>query len=61
VITTKKLRGRPVGSVDPKVQEAKSLRAQAQILKLEARKARITDELLLIEEKISNHSVTLKA
>jgi len=57
----KKKRGRPVGSVDLKVQEEKHNYSENQIAKLQRRKDRLQVELYLIEEKMGNHSCNLIA
>jgi len=57
VETTKKFRGRPKGSVDPVVTEAKKTYSKNQVLKLEERKLRVLNDLQSIEEKIEKHNV----
>jgi len=59
--TVKKLRGRPVGSVDPTVVEGKKVYAQTQVDKLEARKTRILNDLKTIEDKITKHNVFINS
>jgi len=55
-VVLSKGRGRPKGSIDPKVQEAKKVYSQNQVSKLEDRKERLLNELQLIEEKINKHN-----